>query len=45
MAGTTTGAEKLLQSAVEHGIEVCFANPGEIPQPLIALLILPFNID
>lgn len=28
MGATTTGAEKLLQAAVEEGIEICFANPG-----------------
>jgi hypothetical protein len=28
MVATFTGAERLLQVAVENGIEVCFANPG-----------------
>lgn len=29
MSATNTGAEQLLKAAVEQGIDVCFANPGE----------------
>jgi len=29
MTASATGAEQLLKSAVEQGIDVCFANPGE----------------
>jgi acetolactate synthase-1/2/3 large subunit len=33
MTATSTGAERLLRSAVEQGVEVCFANPGEGADP------------
>jgi acetolactate synthase-1/2/3 large subunit len=33
-----TGAEAALQVALEHGIEVCFANPGTTELPLVAAL-------
>lgn len=30
MVATCTGAERVIQTVVEHGIKVCFANPGII---------------
>src|SRR5881409_4155211 len=33
-----TGAEAALHTALDHGIEVCFANPGTTELPLVAAL-------
>ena len=36
--GTRTGAESLIATAVEAGVEVCFANPGTTEMPLVSAL-------
>ncbi|HZR50557.1 MAG TPA: acetolactate synthase large subunit [Streptosporangiaceae bacterium] len=35
---TLTGAEAIVQAAVAHGAEICFANPGTTEMPLVAAL-------
>ena len=32
------GAEALIATAIRHGIEVCFANPGTTEMPLVLAL-------
>ena len=32
----TTGAERLVQTAVQNGVDVCFTNPGTTEMPLVA---------
>ena len=34
------GAEALVATAIRHGIEVCFANPGTTEMPLVLALEL-----
>ena len=36
--GPRTGAERLLETAVAAGSDVCFANPGTTEMPLVAAL-------
>ena len=36
--GTVTGAESLVRTALDAGIEVCFANPGTTEMPLVTAL-------
>jgi acetolactate synthase-1/2/3 large subunit len=33
-----TGAERLVQAAVQNGVDVCFTNPGTTEMPLVAAL-------
>lgn len=35
---TVTGAQAMLETAVEQGIEVCFANPGTTEMPIVQAL-------
>lgn len=35
---TMIGAELLMQTAAEHGVEVCFANPGTTEMPMVEAL-------
>ena len=34
----TNGAERMIRTAVEHGLEVCFANPGTTEMPFVNAL-------
>src|ERR1700693_5932081 len=36
--GPMNGAETLVATAIRHGIEVCFANPGTTEMPLVLAL-------
>ena len=38
MTGTKTGAEALMATAIEAGIEICLANPGTTEMPLVSAL-------
>ena len=35
---TMTGAELMMQTAAERGVEVCFANPGTTEMPWVVAL-------